>query len=102
MTFRQVADCLPADLKKRLASKDHKPRVIDPNTAFAVHTFSADDEKGSDVIAMDISGVEAMNILREAISDSSVASAYATRDRGDGTAQILYLCEMEERFQPVD
>jgi hypothetical protein len=92
MTFRQVADCLPEDLKTRFATS--RP---DPKTAFAVHVFK-DDEQGADTVCSGVSGEEALEVLREKISEREVISAYATRERGDGTAQILYLCEMEERF----
>lgn len=96
MTFRQVYDCLPDDLKTRFGTS--RP---DPKTAFAVHVFK-DDEQGSETLAAGLSGEEALGVLREAVADRLVMSAYATRERGDGTCQILYLCEMEERFALVD
>ena len=84
MTFRQVADCLPSELKERFGS------------SYAVHVFR-DDEKGTDVLCAYVSALEALDILREAVADPKNMSAYATRARGDGTAQILYLVELEER-----
>jgi hypothetical protein len=96
MTFRQVADCLPEDLKQRFSASR-----VDENTAYSVHAFR-DDEKGADVIIAGISGPEALGTLRDVIADPQVISGYATRERGDGTAQILYLCDLEERFQPAE
>jgi hypothetical protein len=96
MTFRQVADCLPEDLKKRFASSR-----VDENTAYSVHAFR-DDTEQADVVIGGISGLEALGTLRDVIADPQVISGYATRERGDGTAQILYLCELEERFQPAE
>jgi hypothetical protein len=62
-----------------------------------VHAFR-DDTEQADVIIAGISGLEALGTLRDVIADPQVISGYATRERGDGTAQILYLVELEERF----
>ncbi len=95
MTFRSAYDCLPEDIKTKFTQKAARTNV------FSVHVFR-DDEQGADVVAADISGPEALRVLQEAIADSKVMSAFATRERGDGTSQILYLVELEERFPMVD
>lgn len=93
--FRSAYDHLPEHLKNQFTKKAAKIN------SFAVHAFR-DDERGADVIVEGVTGVEALEVLREAVADPQNMSAYATRDRGDGTAQILYLVELEERFQPAE
>jgi len=55
-------------------------------------------DTGQEILRTDASPLEAIEVMREACANPEYQSVWARGSLADGTPQIVYLAELEQRF----